>query len=201
MNPQQIKIAIVSSDVGQTKVAAETLEGKGYRVTKLTSGDQAVSQLSSHTAHVVVADQDIGGRMDGLEVLGQLRRANCQHSAILIASSASLDTAVAAMQLGVCDLLTKPIEPARLLDGVELALSRRGMYLTTPETINRIIGTRLRDIRRNSDLTTQQLADRVGVTQSQVSQIETGRSAASVVTLYRIARAIGINLSTLLEGI
>jgi transcriptional regulator with XRE-family HTH domain len=59
----------------------------------------------------------------------------------------------------------------------------------------------LRQLRREQGLTTQQLANRVGVTQSQISQVETGRSAASVVTLYKIAQAFEMSLAEMLEGV
>jgi len=201
MNPRQIKIAVVSSDHTHLAAAAEVLEGKGYQVSRFTSAQQALSEPAAKAAHVILADQDLAGDVDGLGLLGQLGDAKRQHSAILTASQATVDVAVKGMQLGACDLLSKPMDAERLLKSVELALARRGMYLTSPETINKIIGARLRDIRRDSDLTTQQLADRVGVTQSQISQIETGRSAASVVTLYRIAHALGLSLSRLLGDI
>lgn len=201
MNPRQIKIAVVSSDDTHLAATAEVLENKGYQVARLTSAQQALSDPAAQAAHVVLVDQDLPGDVDGLGLLGQLREANRQHSAILTASQPNVDVAVKGMQLGACDLLNKPADGDRLLKSVELALGRRGMFLTSPETINKIIGARLRDIRRDSDLTTQQLADRVGVTQSQISQIETGRSAASVVTLYRIAHALGLTLAKLLDGI
>ena len=201
MNAQQIKIAVVSSDDAQLSAVTDSLENKGYQVAKYKSADSALSALSSRPAHVIVVDQDLAGQPDALSFLGQLRETDRQLSTVMIASEGSLDAAVKAMQLGVCDYLIKPVNADRLLRSVELALARRGMFLTAPETINKIIGSRLRDIRRDCDLTTQQLADRVGVTQSQISQIETGRSAASVVTLYRISHALGMNLSKLLEGI
>jgi DNA-binding NtrC family response regulator len=201
MNPQQIKVVVVTQDDGQMASVTEMLESKGYQVIRATSVQQALSEASSASAHVFLADQDLGGELNGLGLLTQVKDANRQISMILMGGQPQVDVAIKAMQLGVCDYLTKPVDGERLLRSIELGLARRGMYLTSPETINKIIGSRLRDIRRDCDLTTQQLADRVGVTQSQISQIETGRSAASVVTLYRIAHALDLSLSKLLEGI
>ncbi|NLX04791.1 MAG: response regulator [Phycisphaerae bacterium] len=199
MNPQQIKIAVISNDEAQASTAADVLSGKGYQISRYQNPDQLVSEVAGKSVHVALVDENLPA--DTMDLVGQLKEADRQLSVILMGSQLSVDTAVRGMQLGVCDYLAKPINGDRLLKAVETALGRRGMFLTSPETINKIIGSRLRDIRRDSDLTTQQLADRVGVTQSQISQIETGRSAASVVTLYRISHALGMNLSSLLEGI
>jgi transcriptional regulator with XRE-family HTH domain len=56
----------------------------------------------------------------------------------------------------------------------------------------RRIGLRLRELRRLNSLTTRELATRSGLSASMISQIETGRTNASIASLQRIAATLGV---------
>ena len=61
------------------------------------------------------------------------------------------------------------------------------------ETSGRLeVGERLRAIRLLRRLTLREVAEAAGVSESFVSQLERGRSSASVATLQRLAAAVGI---------
>ena len=69
------------------------------------------------------------------------------------------------------------------------------------ETNGRLeVGARLRAIRLLRRLTLREVADAAGVSESFVSQLERGRSSASVATLQRLAAAVGIEISDLFGG-
>ena len=59
------------------------------------------------------------------------------------------------------------------------------------------LGERLRAIRLLRRLTLREVAQAAGVSESFVSQLERGRSSASVATLQRLAAAVGIEVSDL----
>ena len=59
------------------------------------------------------------------------------------------------------------------------------------------LGQRLRAIRLLRRLTLREVAQTAGVSESFVSQLERGRSSASVATLQRLAAAVGIEVSDL----
>jgi transcriptional regulator with XRE-family HTH domain len=60
------------------------------------------------------------------------------------------------------------------------------------------MGERLREARRARNLSLRTLAERLGVSPSLISQIETGRANPSVSTLYAIAAELDISLDELL---
>jgi len=60
------------------------------------------------------------------------------------------------------------------------------------------MGDRIREARGARGLSLRTLADRVGVSPSLISQVETGRAKPSVSTLYAIATELGISLDELL---
>src|SRR5580765_5982484 len=62
------------------------------------------------------------------------------------------------------------------------------------------LGERLRAIRLLRRRTLKDVAAAAGVSESFVSQLERGRSSASVATLQRLAAALGIEVSDLFAG-
>jgi transcriptional regulator with XRE-family HTH domain len=62
------------------------------------------------------------------------------------------------------------------------------------------LGEKLRAIRQLRRLTLREVAQGAGVSESFVSQLERGRSSASVATLQRLARALGIEISDLFSA-
>ena len=60
------------------------------------------------------------------------------------------------------------------------------------------MGERLRSARQARGLTLRELAQRLGVSPSMISQIETGRASPSVSTLYAIASELDVSLDELL---
>ena len=61
------------------------------------------------------------------------------------------------------------------------------------------VGERLRDIRRLRRATLKTIADRAGVSESFLSQVERGRASASIASLRRIAGALGVSVADLFE--
>lgn len=61
------------------------------------------------------------------------------------------------------------------------------------------VGERLRAIRRLRRATLRSIADRAGLSESFLSQVERGRSNASIASLRRIADALGVSVSDLFE--
>jgi transcriptional regulator with XRE-family HTH domain len=59
------------------------------------------------------------------------------------------------------------------------------------------VGRRLREIRRARRLTLREVSDRAGLSESFLSQIERGRSGASIASLQRIASALELAVSDL----
>jgi transcriptional regulator with XRE-family HTH domain len=71
---------------------------------------------------------------------------------------------------------------------------------TTPPAREQTVGTRIRDIRRRSNVTLRALADAAGVSESFVSQVERGVANPSMASLRRIADALGTNIASLFSG-
>ena len=63
-----------------------------------------------------------------------------------------------------------------------------------------LIGRSLRETRRRQGMTLRAVADRAGVTESFLSQVERDIASPSIATLRRIATALGTTIGTLLDS-
>jgi transcriptional regulator with XRE-family HTH domain len=74
------------------------------------------------------------------------------------------------------------------------------MPSSAPDAVAEVdVGERLRDIRRLRRATLRTIADRAGVSESFLSQVERGRASASIASLRRIAGALGVSVADLFE--
>lgn len=60
-------------------------------------------------------------------------------------------------------------------------------------------GKKIKELRRKKDMTQQQLAEATGFTKSLISKIENGQTGSAIATLSKIASALGVTLSWLLQ--
>lgn len=69
---------------------------------------------------------------------------------------------------------------------------------TTDEELLRLVGQRIRTLRKDKKMSLQDLAYQIGMEKSNLSVIETGKSNPQLLTYARIASALGTTLSHLL---
>ena len=74
------------------------------------------------------------------------------------------------------------------------------MPSSAPEAVAEVdVGERLRAIRSLRRATLRTIADRAGVSESFLSQVERGKASASIASLRRIAGALGVSVADLFE--
>lgn len=62
----------------------------------------------------------------------------------------------------------------------------------------RRLASNLKRLREAQDLTQQELADKIGIDQKQISRIERKQTSPSLATVSRVARALGVDVTDLL---
>ncbi|MDR2015417.1 MAG: sigma-54 dependent transcriptional regulator [Azoarcus sp.] len=113
----QLNILIVEDDAALRDAVCLTLEMAGHGVTGVDGGPAALSELEGTHFNLVISDLRMQP-MDGLELLGEIRRRHPQLPVLLMTAYGDVDKAVAAMRGGACDFLMKPFEPEMLLECV-----------------------------------------------------------------------------------
>ena len=74
-----------------------------------------------------------------------------------------------------------------------------GLLVDLETHLNTEVGRRIRTKRHESELTLKQLANRTGLSVSLISQIELGKSAASMSTMHKLAAALGVRMTYFFE--
>ncbi|GAA2696897.1 transcriptional regulator [Actinoplanes palleronii] len=75
----------------------------------------------------------------------------------------------------------------------ELALGANFEYMATPKDLPQDIGTFIRDLRQTAKISLRQLADKAGVSNPYLSQIENGLRKPSAEVLQQIASALRVS--------
>lgn len=61
----------------------------------------------------------------------------------------------------------------------------------------RLLGLRIREVRRQAGLTQSELAEKASLSLNFIGTVERGRNVPSLMTLFRIARSLGVTVSDL----
>ncbi|GAX59080.1 response regulator containing cheY-like receiver, AAA-type ATPase [Candidatus Scalindua japonica] len=114
-------ILIIDDDESLRRVLEYNLSNKGYRLLLASNGEEALNIFKSEDVDVVVTDIKMD-KMDGLELLEEVKRLNANVLVIMMTAHGSIETAVNAMKLGAYDYITKPFDRDELQVMVEKAL-------------------------------------------------------------------------------
>lgn len=116
------RILLIDNEVGLCRMMEAVLRDQNYQVKAFTNPVQAVAEFSSGDYELVITDIKMP-EMDGLEVLGHIRKRDPEVPVIMITAYATVDMSIQALRQGAYDMLTKPFEPEELLFRVKNALS------------------------------------------------------------------------------
>ena len=125
MTTQSPRVMLVDDDRDLLRLLSIRLQGAGYGVTAVESGEAALSQLAVASPDVVITDLRMGG-MDGMALFQSLQKKNPALPVIILTAHGTIPDAVDATQRGVFGYLTKPFDGKALLTQVEKALQVSG---------------------------------------------------------------------------
>ena len=118
------KILIVEDEEKLRRVVELQLQSAGFDVEKAGTAEEGL-RLADR-ADLVLTDLRLPG-MDGLALLGLLRRQNSQLPVIVMTAYGTVESAVEAMKAGAADFLMKPFSLDHLMAVVNKALEMRAL--------------------------------------------------------------------------
>jgi DNA-binding NtrC family response regulator len=117
------RILVVEDDVASRKGLQDLLTAWGYDVGAAADGQQGLERAAERVPDLVIADLVMPG-IDGMELLGRLKREFPTTAVIILTGQGTIDSAVQAIKDGAYDYLTKPVDPTRLQLILDRALER-----------------------------------------------------------------------------
>ena len=131
------RILVVDDEINIRGALVTLLEKKGYQVRGAGTGEEALEQLETATADLVLTDLKMPG-MGGMEFLRRLKQKWPDTEVLVMTAYGSIDTAVEAMRCGAYDYLTKPIDRERFPLAVEKALERHALAVENKQLKDRL---------------------------------------------------------------
>ena len=121
-NPSRILWADDEIDLLQPHILF--LEGKGYDVTSVTNGADAVEKVRSERFDLVFLDEQMPG-MGGLETLGEIKGVAPELPVVMITKSEEEHIMEGALGQRISDYLIKPVNPKQILLTCKRLLDRK----------------------------------------------------------------------------
>ena len=117
-----IDILVVDDELDIRELVAGVLEDEGYDTRMAGDSDAALEAIATRRPSLVLLDVWLqGSRLDGLDLLDEIKRRDPSIPVLVISGHGTLDTAVAAIRKGAADFIEKPFQAERLLLMVERA--------------------------------------------------------------------------------
>lgn len=111
-----LDVLIVDDEEDIRELVAGVLDDEGYETRTAGNADAALDALAARRPSLVLLDVWLqGSRLDGLEVLEEIKKRDPSIPVLMISGHGNIDTAVAAIRKGATDFIEKPFEADRLL--------------------------------------------------------------------------------------
>jgi len=167
-------ILVVDDDSSQREELAGFLSDLGAQVREAADGREALDSILRHAPDLCITDFRMP-RMDGGELLREIRRINPEIGVILVTAYGNVEGAVACLKGGAADYLLKPLD----LDEVE-------------HIVRKLVEAR--QLRREN----RDLKERLSQVESVPGIVTAGGSMTPVLSM--VARVAGSSASVLLHG-
>ncbi len=197
---QQLSVLVVDHDEGSNVQIKDVLTTEGYQAEVLNDPEQVVEAVKQGRYQMVILDVS-PPESRGIELLERIRRADSDICVIAMTGLPTVEAAVRTLKNQAFDYLQKPLEVEELRAVVRSAIREKGLLVDLETRLNQIVGKRLREKRSAAQLTLKQLANRTGLSVSLISQIELGKSAASMSTLHKLATALQVRMTYFFETV
>ncbi len=111
-----LDVLVVDDEADIRELVAGVLEDEGFETRLAASSDQALDALATRRPSLVLLDVWLqGSKLDGLELLDEIKRRDSTIPVLMISGHGNIDTAVSAIRRGAADFIEKPFEADRLL--------------------------------------------------------------------------------------
>src|ERR671927_582961 len=117
------EILIVDDEADIRDLVAGILDDEGFTTRTARDSDSALAEIANRRPHLVFLDIWLqGSKLDGLQLLEQVKKDNADLPVVMISGHGNIETAVAAIKRGAYDFIEKPFKADRLVLVAERAL-------------------------------------------------------------------------------
>lgn len=122
------EILVIDDEADIRSLVCGLLSDEGYIARQAKGSDSAFEEIDKRLPALVLLDIWLeGSRLDGLEILKNIRKNYPQLPVIMMSGHGNIETAVSAIRLGAYDFIEKPFKTDRLLLMLERALEKASL--------------------------------------------------------------------------
>ena len=136
-NGKRATCLIVDDEVRLRQILVHLMRGDGFECLEAGNGAEALDQLARHDVTLVMSDLRMP-RMDGMELLRQVRARYPDTAMVMITAVADVEVAVSCLAIGAMDYLTKPFHLEEVRARVAQALEKRRLILENRDYQDRL---------------------------------------------------------------
>jgi two-component system nitrogen regulation response regulator NtrX len=117
-----LEVLVVDDEADIRELVSGVLEDEGYAVRTAADSTQTLDAIEDRRPSMVLLDVWLqGSKLDGLQLLQEIKQRDSTIPVLVISGHGNLDTAVAAVREGAVDFIEKPFEAERLIYLVDRA--------------------------------------------------------------------------------
>lgn len=120
---KEIRILVVDDEQGMRDLLSYELGSQGYQIFTANDGLDALSKIRSQPVDLVISDIKMP-KMDGVTMLGEIKKINPDIEVIMATGFGTIETAVNAMKSGAYDFIQKPYNIEEIGALIEKALEK-----------------------------------------------------------------------------
>ncbi len=119
-------ILIVDDEADIRELVAGILEDEGFTTRTAGDSDSALAEIASRRPNLAFLDVWLqGSKLDGLQLLEQIKKDHADLPVVMISGHANIETAVTAIKNGAYDFMEKPFKSDRLILVATRALEQK----------------------------------------------------------------------------
>ena len=131
------RVLFVDDEPGQRLTLPAILRGHGFEVCTASSVAQALTEMTTRQFDILISDLNIGQPGDGFTVVSAMRRTQPSCINFIVTGFPAFESALAAIQQQVDDVLVKPANVERLIAMIDERLRERN-HCHHPMTLMRL---------------------------------------------------------------
>ncbi|HXM00943.1 MAG TPA: sigma-54 dependent transcriptional regulator [Rhizomicrobium sp.] len=117
------EILVVDDEEDIRDLVSGIMRDEGFETRVAADGESCINAVRQRRPHLVVLDIWLqGSRLDGIQVLDQLKREHPDMPIVMISGHGTIETAVSSIKKGAYDFIEKPFKADRLIHVVGRAL-------------------------------------------------------------------------------
>ena len=191
-----VNIIVIDDDKDVCEYLQDFLTSDGYSVTCVNDPTTALEALRQREYHVAILDLMMP-KLNGIDLLGQIRRVDDDIAVIILTGYPSLESATASIEHEVSAYIRKPFSIEEFREALGRIAKKKGLVLRREDELHLTIGRNIRELRKGRGLTLKQMSRRTKLSVSLLSQIERAESSASVSSLFKVATALDVKITEL----